>query len=993
MQKALLIAEKPSLRRAIESVYKKHQSEVPFEITFMEQRGHLLTLKTPDELDEDMKEWTFDTLPFAPEDHGGWQYKVIKEKKTGNFLTAGERYSAIKRELKSGQYDFVINAGDPDQEGELLIRIVLGAIGTNIPVKRYWSNDMTEIKMLDALKNLRDDDHDPMLTNLYMAAIGRQHSDYRFGMNISRAATLKIGFRAACGRVKTPILSIVCKREDEIKNFVPKTVYGVRVDYDEGFTGQMYDTSVPEDVDDDDTQQADHFIWFDTKAEADAAIAALSSPLTVTDFKSQRSETYAPKLFKLATAQIAAGKFGFTSQKTLDTIQSLYEKGFMSYPRTDCEFLSSGENLDAILKSASSVPSLAPFISSVTKSDIARVRGTKKWVNDKRLTESGHSALVPTTSAPDFSKLSPDEQRIYELVARQFVAIFLPPLVQNRTTLTAETNGKSFKSTGKTLVDAGYTKIFGTKFSDEVIPEHRKGDSLSASNFSKVEKTSTCPKRFSDADLIAVCEAPHKFLEDASLKTLGKKLKIGTPATRASIIEELIQRDKYLERKKIGKSTYVVPTESGEIIYNDLKNLSICKVDMTGEWELKLEDVRSGNLSLSELEQGMMNDVAAMVDEIKNSDIKTSARPGRKSVCTCPSCGGDILEGDKSYFCSNWKTKGCKVSMWRRAGDTPYTHDEVAKLLSGERISKKISWKDKNTGVKKEGTVDMQYDATENRVKFLQHQATPDEIICKCPKCGGNILEGQKGYYCSNWKDKGCKIGMYKKIGESLITKSELKQLLSGEKVTKKIKWKDKNTGDMKERSSEIFYDFDTAKVEFVKREQRDSSYVCPKCGKTLKDDGKVLSCECGFRFWKETCGKTLTDEQVASFFENGTTGIINGLVGKSGKSFSAEIVLKADKSGTEFRFSNAPHAAASSYTCPKCGKKLIRDGKVLKCDCGFRLWTTTCGKELTEKQLESFFTKGTTGGIKGFVGKSGKKFNAEIILKSDKSGTEFKFF
>ena len=276
MQKALLIAEKPSLRRAIESVYKKHQSELPFEITFMEQRGHLLTLKTPDELDEDMKEWTFDTLPFAPEDHGGWQYKVIKEKKTGNFLTAGERYSAIKRELKSGQYDFVINAGDPDQEGELLIRIVLGAIGTNIPVKRYWSNDMTEMKMLDALKNLRDDDHDPMLTNLYMAAIGRQHSDYRFGMNISRAATLKIGFRAACGRVKTPILSIVCKREDEIKNFVPKTVYGVRVDYDEGFTGQMYDTSVPEDADDDDTQQADHFIWFDTKAEADAAFAALS---------------------------------------------------------------------------------------------------------------------------------------------------------------------------------------------------------------------------------------------------------------------------------------------------------------------------------------------------------------------------------------------------------------------------------------------------------------------------------------------------------------------------------------------------------------------------------------------------------------------------------------------------------------------------------------------------------------------------------------------
>ena len=215
MKKALLIAEKPSLRREIETVYKKHKSEIPYEITFMEQRGHLLTLKNPSELDEELKKWDWDTLPIHPEEYGGWQYKPISEKKTGKFLTSQERFEAIGKELKSGSYDFVINAGDPDQEGELLIRIVLAALKNKLPVKRYWTNALTEEKILDALKNLRDDDHEPELVHLLDAAYARQHSDWRFGMNISRAATLKMGARCACGRVKTPILGIVCKREKE----------------------------------------------------------------------------------------------------------------------------------------------------------------------------------------------------------------------------------------------------------------------------------------------------------------------------------------------------------------------------------------------------------------------------------------------------------------------------------------------------------------------------------------------------------------------------------------------------------------------------------------------------------------------------------------------------------------------------------------------------------------------------------------------------------
>ena len=237
--RALLIAEKPDLMRKIEACYRAHPSEIPYSITFTAQRGHLVTLKKPDELDEELKEWSWDTLPIVPEKHGGWQYQVIKEKKTGNYMTPRERYDEIKKELLTGKYDFVINAGDPDQEGELLVRIVLEHMKNKLPVKRFWTNDLTESHILHALQNLRDDDHDPMLKNLLAAAYGRQHSDYRFGMNLSRAATLKMGARVACGRVKTPILAIVCRREEEIENFKPKTTYGVQAMYTEGFAGSL----------------------------------------------------------------------------------------------------------------------------------------------------------------------------------------------------------------------------------------------------------------------------------------------------------------------------------------------------------------------------------------------------------------------------------------------------------------------------------------------------------------------------------------------------------------------------------------------------------------------------------------------------------------------------------------------------------------------------------------------------------------------------------
>lgn len=761
--KALFIAEKPSLRRAIENVYNEYKNEIPYDITFMEQRGHLITLMNPSELDEDLKNWTWDNLPIHPEEYGGWKYKLIKEPKQGKFLTAEERYKAIKQEIKSGNYDFIINAGDPDQEGELLIRIVIEAIGTDLPIKRYWSNDTTKPKILEALKNLRDDRTDPMLVNLLQAAYARQHSDYRFGMNVSRAVSLKMNTKIACGRVKTPMMSIICKREDEIANFVPKTVYGVKVLYEDNFSGQLFNDSV-EDKEDKEGEVSG-VVWFDDIEDARDVINSLSDEAKVISFEKNRVESYAPSLFKLATAQISAGKMGYSANDTLAIIQSLYEKGYMSYPRTDCEYISSNENLVYMLKSAESVPSLKPFIEKIDKSIIAKVRNTKKWVNDKELTKSGHSALCPTTKVPVFEDLTKEEQDIYEMICRQFVAIFLPPLVQNKVSLVTDIDGNTFKSTGKTLIDKGYSEIFGNDFIDNEIPEYKEGDVIAVDDYEVAEKTSMPPKRFSEADLIAACENPLKFLNDEKLKELGKKLKIGTPATRASILEELLTKNKYLQREKIKNKTYITPTNLGKLIYNNLQNCDICKVDMTGEWEEKLEMIRNGEVNIDTIEKQMKDAVTEMLVEIKNTPMNAlTASNDNTEVCQCPKCDGVIKMGPKSFYCSNWEEKNgaCKVKGYKKICDSLLTPKEVSNLLSGEEITKTLKKDQKSWNQR------LKYNFDTFELEFVKEETKESEYLC--PNCNSSLKENSMKFECSN----GCGFTFWKTAGKKMLTSSQI---------------------------------------------------------------------------------------------------------------------------------------------------------------------------------------------------------------------------
>lgn len=885
MNRGLLIAEKPDLMQKIQEVYENNGPDIPYDITFRSQRGHLLTLKFPDEIDEAQKKWSWENLPFVPEEHGGWQYKVINEKK-GKFLTAKERYDLIKKEIASGAYDFVINAGDPDQEGELLIRIVLDHMGNKLPVKRFWTNDLTEAHILDALKNLKDDDHDPMLVNLLSAAYGRQHSDYRFGMNISRAATLKMGGRVACGRVKTPILAIVCRREEEIENFVPKTVYGVRANYKEGFDGTLFEKGTESsDEDEKDDDKKNGIVWFDEKKDAEAVIRALPAAAVVVECSEKEEKTYAPKLFKLATLQIEAGKYGYSDGNTLRIIQQLYEKKLLSYPRTDCEYLSSGEDFFGILGNLNKIPEFSAFIKGITKGDLVRVQKSNRWINDKALEDSGHSAIRPTTEAPDFSELEKDEIEIYKIVCRRFIAMFLPPLIQMKTRIVTDINGRTFLSNGKRLVDPGYTKLFETKFTDKLIPKHISGDKLEVTSYEVTEKKAQCPRRFTSPDLIAVCENPSKYLEDPSLKTaLGKRLKLGTPATRSRIIEQLIKEDNYLEVKKEGKRDVVIPTELGRKIISNLGPCDICKIDMTGEWELKLEEIRSGTMALSSFEDGMKEYVVRMIEDIKRTPMTPfETKSATKVVGKCPICGMDIIESEKGFSCRGYikDGSGCNIKLWKSKFGTSFTYEEADKLWKKGTVRKSV------TVSLRTWEQDLVYNFTTNDVEFVRGCVS---VIGKCPCCDGDISADEHEYFCSKGDLRGIRV-----VCGALLTDNDLKKLFSGERVTVTCK------KDEKEWEQSLYFKKDTKKIEFWTGEE--SEYTCPCCKKrNLSENDRAYKCpECTFTFWKVSAGHEFLEDEVKAFMSDGRTPVLT-FTGKKGP-FKAALVLDKRKKATKFEF------------------------------------------------------------------------------------------
>ena len=761
--KALLIAEKPSLMRTIQDVYR--QINYPDTIIFKSFAGHIIGLKNPkdygvvDGVDWSNKLWNEDMIPMIP---NKFLYQVSSDKKA--------MYRDLTNEIASGDYDYIINACDPDREGNHIFQLFYNYSKCTLPIKRFWTNDLSFGNVENALRNLRYDGDGlkPDLKHLTESAILRAWSDWLFGMNFTIGVSLQMHTTVKIGRVKTATHMMLAQREDEIKNFVPKTTYELESIYKENFSGTLFDENGN--------------IRFEKKDDADDILKKLGQTAIVESITTKKETTQAPQLYKLSDLQTDASKmFGYNADKVLDVAQSLYEKKVLSYPRTDCRYVGTEltKGFSTLLKSVATLKELEPYIKNLSKQDLDNVAKNKRYVNDKELAKSGHYALSPTSVRPSWQTLTPEEKNILTIVYKRFLAIFLPPMICNKTTLITNNNTYTFKTTGKELISKGYTEIYGTNIIDNLLPNLKNGDIVNVDKFEMKEKTTTAPPRYTQGTLIAAMENPAKFLEDDNLKEIIKeKQGIGTQATRSTIIRNLLD-DKYVEEKKgKGKASYLYVTDLGMKIYENLKGEDFASVDMTGVWEEKLSKVAEGTYSFASYESELRQYVKDTVQHIKQMNLN-KYNSSKNVIGKCPICGKDFIEGKNGYFCSS---ENCDFHIGKKILQATISKTEVLKLIEGKE-TKEMKFV-RNNGEEFKSKLHLEKD----QLKF-GNSSNKKESDVLCPNCGEHIIDTGKFFICKNYKNP-CNFCLSHTLNGATFTISDIEKMLDGEMIEKEFTWK-----------------------------------------------------------------------------------------------------------------------------------------------------------------------------------------------------------
>ena len=640
--KAVLIAEKPSLMREIQSVYKKYKSDIGIDIDFLSQAGHVVGLKLPKEIDA--------------EKYGKWRLANFPEQYPFEYKISPGKYDLVKKikdSVQKGGYDYVIHAGDPDGEGELLVRLALEYVGNKLPVKRFWTNDLTEGAILGALKNLQNDsNYDP----IYEAALVRQHADYQFGMNCTGVITCKNGELCKIGRVKAPIISILAKREIEIRDYVETVTYKPAFRY-----------------------QNCEFVRNEVFNTAEEALKGVPKTeyATISEYKAEKKAQKAPKLFKLSTLQTEAHKqLGFSAAKTLSVLQNLYENKSVSYPRTSCEYIASAVDIGYIAKKVLREVEVDTKLLVREPKDVTK---DKLYCNDKAIASEGHTAIIPTGSGL-YKGASKDETDLYELICKRFLAMFGPEKETMHIKAVGIPSGSKdeYIYTESYDINPGYELILNEKYKMKKGSgvEFKKGETLHPIEFFAKECVSQKPSRYNDGSLIAALEKPEKYEGDD-----GKiAYTIGTPATRASIIEEC-QKNGYFIKQKGS----FVATDKAIALYESYKDIPLFMPVESGKWEEMFENIRTGKVPYQEVEDLLYKKMEESVELLKNTEVHTfenNSKDGKSaSVGNCPNCQSSIAKGPYGIYCSG----KCGMSFGKVFGKA-MTDAQWKKALKGERI-------------------------------------------------------------------------------------------------------------------------------------------------------------------------------------------------------------------------------------------------------------------------------------------------------------------
>ena len=918
MGKALIIAEKPSVAGDIAKAlggFKKHDDFYESDRYVLSSAvGHLLQLCVPDQFEVKRGKWTFAHLPIIPPH---FDLRPIERNEA--------RLKLLLKLIKRPDVDALVNACDAGREGELIFRYIVQYSKARKPIKRLWLQSMTPAAIRDGFEHLRDD-----LTMLPLAdaAVCRSESDWLVGINGTRAMTAfnskSGGFHlTTVGRVQTPTLAILVEREERIKNFVPKDYWEIHGTFGAKageYPGRWFDENFAKKDGEGDLKP--ERLWDAKQAEA-IRDKCLGKPGIVTE-ESKPTTQLSPLLYDLTSLQREAnGRFGFSAKNTLGLAQALYEKHkVLTYPRTDSRALP--EDYLATVKTTLEMlgqTQYGPFAKQILKSDW--VKPNKRIFNNAKV--SDHFAIIPTSLAP--KNLSEPEAKLYDMVTRRFLAVFYPAAEFLVTTRITRVEGEPFKSVGKVMINAGWLTVSGKDAQTDDTPTLAPVEPNETVKTINVELNATQtkpPARFTEATLLGAMEGAGKLVEDEELREAMSEKGLGTPATRAQIIEGLIY-EKYVLRQ----ARELQPTAKAFSLITLLRGLQIPELsspELTGDWEFKLRSMARGQMKRPDFMKEIADMTRSIVAKAKRHESDTVPGDFGALKTPCPKCGGEIHENYKKFQCQK-----CDFGLWKIVASRQLEIPEVDELLSKGQVGPLQGFRSKMgrpfaAVIKMTPELKPEFDFGQDKADangvVPEVDFTGQEPVGKCPKCGNRVFEAAMNYVCEKavGPNRTCTFRTGKIILQRAIERPQVQKLLETGKTDLIDKFISKKGRPFKAflvvNDRGVGFEFEPRAAKSPKRAGKsdapkepavkldftgqESLGQCPKCGGKVFEGPDSYICEnsqaskrpCKFKIGKTILQQPIDRAQAAKLLADNKSALLDKFISKAGRPFPAYLVM-----------------------------------------------------------------------------------------------------
>src|SRR5438067_10338927 len=951
MPKSLIITEKPSVASDIASAlggFKKGKDYFDNERYVISWAvGHLFELAVPASMKEQDK-WDMTKLPIMP-----LEFELEPADKMRG------RVNVLRKLIKDKNVSEIINACDAGREGELIFRYIIQYAGTKKPIKRLWLQSMTLEAIREAFARLRSDAE---MQPLASAARSRNEADWLVGINATRAFTLRLsGGRGSTvtslGRVQTPTLTIIVDRENKIQEFKPRDLQEIIGTFRAAageYAGRWFDEAFQKDEDEsertkgllhrlqlnlpDAQQQLDTkngSLWDEHRAAprlwhreiAEAIQRKCGGKHGVVELEEKKPITQvAPQLYDLTALQREANnRLGFSAKRTLQIAQALYERHkAITYPRTDSRALPE-DYLPKVRSTLNSIDN--PFARRVL--DNNWVKPNKRIFNNAKV--SDHFAIIPTATVP--RSLDDQERALFDIVTKRFVAVFFPPAQYENTTRITRVEGEPFKTEGKILVAPGWLEVYGREATgdkpEENLPPVTQGEQVETVRIEIKTEQTRPPARYNEATILSAMEAAGKLVEDEELRDAMKEKGLGTPATRAAIIETLISAH-YLVRH--GKELQPTPKAIQTITL--LKNAvpELTSPELTGDWEFRLHEIEHRRLT----RDAFMRDIRELTNDIvgKAKHFHPDEHmPDTEPFGKCPKCGSPIVERFKSFTCTN---EECDFAIWKTIAGRLLSREEFETLVRDKQVGPLSGFRSRKgkrfpAVLKLSDDFKAEFDFGPNGQENGAAQPVDfsgKEPLGKCPKCGGRIFEFGMSYVCENsvGPNKTCDFRSGKVILQRPIEREQMTKLLATGKTDLLERFISRKGRPFKaflvlNDKKDVGFEFEkrdpkakkerktkepVAKIDFTGKEPLGD---CSTCGGKIFETETSYICEhsqadrtpCKFKLSKTILGREIPKEQAQKLLTTGKTDLLEGFISKRGRPFSAYLKLEDGKVGFEF--------------------------------------------------------------------------------------------